>query len=130
MPLPLPPSLISSPSSKLWEVVRLQQSVQGLLPPPLVHQVIELRDFVTQGAPSVDLVTEGGATLHTACSLGVQLISTSLSGGVLQHLIPVLQAGSFRTVTQSSAVVLNETTTLQGGGGGEVRQIGQIREQT
>ena len=38
-------------ASELWEVVGLQQAVQGFLPPALVHQVIPLWNQVAQGTP-------------------------------------------------------------------------------
>ena len=38
------------PTCELWEVVGLQQAVQGLLPAPLPHERVPLWDEVAQGA--------------------------------------------------------------------------------
>eukprot|EP00967_Tisochrysis_lutea_P048143 scaffold58796_cov22-Tisochrysis_lutea.AAC.1 len=54
---------------ELWEVVGLQQPVEGTPPVALVHQLVELGDAVGQGAAGGGLMAEGGAALHAACSL-------------------------------------------------------------
>ena len=72
-------------AGELREVVRLEQHVQGVLPPVLVNQVVPLGDDVAQRAA---VVAEGDATVHAARALRAELV---IREGVVD-LVPVEDA--------------------------------------
>mmetsp|Transcript_4606 Transcript_4606/g.12575 ORF Transcript_4606/g.12575 Transcript_4606/m.12575 type:complete len:361 (+) Transcript_4606:1414-2496(+) len=97
---------------ELWEVVGLQQPVEGTPPVALVHQLVELGDAVGQGAAGGGLMAEGGAALHAACSLSVQQLPSGVRGDFSMHLLPVLHALLRRAVGHGFARILHEATAL------------------
>src|SRR4029077_14442362 len=67
------------------EVVRLEQHVQGVLPPVLVNEVVPLGDDVPERAP---VVAERDAAVHAPGALGAKLVL----GERVVYLVPVEDA--------------------------------------
>ncbi len=84
----------ANPSGEFGEVIGFVEAIEGILPASPVDQVVPLGDQVVDGATASGAVhfharvAEGGAAVHAACALGLQVFL----GHVEVKFIPVADA--------------------------------------
>ena len=99
---------------ELGEVVRLVEAVERVPPPPLVHELVPLRNLVPEGTPRPGLVAERRAAVHAPRRLRREQRFRLLARVVPVYLFPVLQARLRVAVPQRLALVLHEAARLLG----------------
>eukprot|EP00038_Savillea_parva_P027850 m.61810 g.61810 ORF g.61810 m.61810 type:complete len:549 (-) comp8048_c0_seq1:4976-6622(-) len=95
---------------KLGKVVGGQQRLEGRLVIALVHQVVPLRDTVTQRAPTLLLVAKRDPTVHAPGCLRLEKLRRLVAHG--SNLLPVPNTRLGITVPEHFTAVFDKPTLL------------------